>query len=144
MPHSSAVEQLLRREWHAEPGAAEDELTSLETALPFQLPSNYRELLIASNGGEGPLAVSPLRLCLYDVAFAKEIWRDPFYREQFADYFFIGSNGGGESIGIEISSGKAGCIVDIDCIAGEESKEVIARDFCEFISMVGRRASGDA
>ena len=144
MPHSVAVEELLHREWHAQAGAHEDELKSLEDILPFELPNDYKALLLASNGGEGPLAASPLSLCLYEIAFAKQLWSDPFYREQFAHYYFFGSNGGGESIAMEIGSGKAGSIVNIDCIAGEDSKETIAQSFAEFLSKVGRDTASDA
>ncbi len=141
MPTSAAVQALLQRDWHPEPGASDDELANLERELSFAIPDEYRALLAASNGGEGPLTTSPLRLCLYDVGFAREIWKDPFYREQYAGYFFFGSSGGGDSIAIDIRSGQAGCIVTIDCIAGEDSKEVIAPDFLQFLGNVGVEAA---
>jgi cell wall assembly regulator SMI1 len=141
MPSSAAVQALLQRDWQPEPGASDEDIANLERELSFTIPDEYRALLRASNGGEGPLKTCPLRLCLYDVAFAREIWKDPFYREQYAGYFFFGSSGGGDSIAIDIGSGQAGSIVTIDCIAGEDSKEVIAPDFLHFLGSVGAEAA---
>ncbi|HVY07699.1 MAG TPA: SMI1/KNR4 family protein [Burkholderiales bacterium] len=137
MQNPAVIKALLARDWHAAPGASDEALAKLESELPFAIPDEYRALLRVSDGGEGPLKTSPLRLCLYDVAFAREIWNDPFYREQYPNYFFFGSNGSGDSIAIDVRSGQAGAIVTIDCIAGEDSKEVIARDFLSFLNNVG-------
>jgi cell wall assembly regulator SMI1 len=38
----------------------------------------------------------------------------------------------------------AGSIVNIDCIAGEDSKETVAQSFAEFLSKVGRDTANDA
>ena len=55
------------REWHAKLPASEAEITQLESQAKAQLPAAYVELLRLSNGGEGPLALSPLYFQLYSV-----------------------------------------------------------------------------
>ena len=133
-----AIEGLVLRDWFAMPGASDADIQSLVHQVPFDLPPQYLALLRASNGGEGPLSVSPLRLCLFDVAFAISQWSYPFYREQFSGYFFFGTSGGGDSLALEICEGKTGPVVELDCIAGEESKQLVAPDFPSFLEFVGR------
>jgi len=122
------------RRWAANALATGEEIAQLLDELPFSPPEEYIELLRVCNGGEGELALHPLRFQLYDTKFAIELWKNEDYRPGFADLFFFGSNGGTESIAIDL---KAWRIVMVDCMAGPDSAEEIASNMRDFIDAVG-------
>lgn len=124
-------------EWRKVEGATPPQITELLGALPFEPPAEYLEFLRYSNGGEGELALEPLWFQLFDVAFTIQLWQDENYRREYPNLFFFGSNGGLESIAIDISYSKPWPIVMIDCIAGLESAIHISSNIEAFIEKVG-------
>jgi hypothetical protein len=130
------------REGHHEPGASETALNSLRTEAHSSLPSEYFALLAQSNGGEGPLAVSPFNFCLFSAEEATSLKADGTYGEFFPGFFMFGSSGGGEYIGFDLRATEPWPIVAIDMtnIELSESVEVIANEFNEFLSLIGIRA----
>lgn len=62
---------------------------------------------------------------------------DGFYKEQFPRIFFFGSNGGLESIGLDMRGSQPWPIVAIDCIAGLDSLVTISANMADFIEAIG-------
>lgn len=126
------------REWYRLPGAAPETLEKLKAAAPAGLPANYFELLSFSDGGEGPLPVSPLNFCLESAKFALErLQSDNFGVPEFNSVFVFGGNGGGEYLAFDLRQDRPWPIVYIDLVAGLESAEFVAPNFDSFLAMVG-------
>jgi len=128
------------REWTGNPPATAEEIAALRQELPFELPLEYVEFLEVCNGGEGELALPPLWFQLYDTKFAIELRRNRDYRLNFPDLFFFGSNGGLESIAIDMRAKGQWPIVMVDCIAGMSSAKQISANLRQFIEAVGVRS----
>jgi hypothetical protein len=71
------------REWHPFEGASFAALEQLKATAPVALPQSYLSLLSFSNGGEGPLPVQPLWLCLYPAEEVVQIEKNGGFREFF-------------------------------------------------------------
>jgi hypothetical protein len=136
----SPVQLLLAREWRAVPGASDLEIRRLLGVLPFDPPSIYVDFLKATNGGEGELNLQPQWFNLFDVDFAIQLWNDPNYQLNYPRHFFFGSNGGLESIAMNMTEARPWPIVAIDPNAGLESSVTIASNFVEFLEQVGVRS----
>jgi SMI1 / KNR4 family (SUKH-1) len=135
------VKQILsdpHRRWKGAAPASEVEIRSLENVLGISLPSEYGELLRLNNGGEGELALAPLRFQLFEVRWAITLASDEFYKAQFPDILFFGGNGGLESIGFDMrEKHQPWPIVAIDCIAGLDSLVTISANISDFIEAIG-------
>ena len=131
-------------QWTSAPGATPSDVNRLTTAVQVELPAEYLDLLQHSNGGEGELAVRPGWFQLYGINFAAELWNDKFYRSEFPDYYFFGSNGGLESFALVLGGPNAGSVVAVDAIAGVESSYVVAGSFGEFTQYLGKPAPSEA
>ena len=86
--------------WTPKPPAGDVEINALQEAAPFSLPTKYVELLRFCNGGYGDLNCAPLLLEMDSIAQSVDtnaMWR---IQGQFLDFWFIGGNGGMESIGL--------------------------------------------
>ena len=129
----------LDREWHAAPGASPTALARLQSASPVRLPPSYLDLLAFSDGGEGPLPVQPLNLCLYSAAEVIEIEREGSFHEFFPGLLVIGGNGGGEAIALDIRGAEPWPVVyfDMTNIDLEESVELLAPDFDALLDIIG-------
>ena len=66
-----------------------------------------------------------------------EMWRK---EGRYSGFWFIGGNGGLETIGFDLRVGPPWPLIMIDCIAGEDSAVRIAADMAEFIEKIGRAA----
>ena len=130
--------------WTPAPGATRDELGHLIATVKAELPVEYLRLLESSNGGEGSLSVRPGWFQLYDVEYAAELWESKFYRAEFPDYFFFGSNGGLESFAFTFQGPRTGSIVVLDAIAGSESALEVASSFAEFIQLMSKPSPSEA
>ncbi len=125
------------RNWSRKEPASEAEIAYLKSSVEVQLPAAYIDLLRVSNGGEGELALAPLWFQLFDIAFAIELACDHFYVSEFEGLFFFGSNGGLESVAFDMRCPPPWPVVMVDCIAGVDSAEQIAKDISEFIAAIG-------
>lgn len=139
--NTALVTSVLSREWRPQAPATPSEIDELLTALPFELPREYVELLRVSNGGEGELALSPLWFQLFDTRLALHLWNDQHRRTSHPGLYFFGSNGGLESIAMDMSQSEPWPIIAVDAVAGPESSLVIANSFAEFLAQVGFRNS---
>lgn len=143
MPLDRAISEILNepgREWTPNPPAGEDEIAELRELVPFDLPAEYIELLRYCDGGYGELDAPPLLLSMDSIAESvehNEMWR----REgKYTAFWFIGGNGGGETIGFDLRSGPPWPLVMIDCIAGDDSARRIAADMADFVQKIGLAA----
>lgn len=128
------------REWHRTEGASSEAVNLLRSAAPVDLPESYYSLLCFSNGGEGPLAVQPLWICLYAAEEVVQIERRGTFREFFANLFVIGGNGGGEAVAFDLRESEPYPIVAFDMtnINLLESVRTIAPSFDAILELIGR------
>ena len=128
------------REWHGAKGASSAALALLKSVAPVDLPESYYSLLSFSNGGEGPLPVQPLWLCLYPAEEVVQIERDGTFREFFAKLFVIGGNGGGEAVAFDLRESEPYPIIVFDManINLPESVRPIASSFDAALKLIGQ------
>lgn len=134
------VAEMLRqpgRQWHGNTAASEEEIALLRSQARSELPAEYLDLLRFSNGGEGPLALSPLWFQLYPVSDCLDLCHRGSVLKDFRDFMFFGSNGGLESLAFDLRGNQPWPIVAIDKVAGPSSAEQIAANMAEFVQAVG-------
>ena len=127
--------------WEPNPGATEDEISSIVAKIKKPLPEDYLNLLRKNNGGEGDLGLEPTWLQLWCI---KEVIEnnqaEPFI--DYPEYLFFASNGGMESMAFKFDNTTNTEIVMIDLIAGIDSSQTIANNFNEFIKAIGKEFQG--
>ncbi len=130
------------RDWHAAPRATEASLSRLVAASPIELPSEYLSFLAHSNGGEGPLALQPCYFQIYSADDVARALEDRRHEEFFPGFVIMGSNGGGEYVGLDVRGSPPWPVVALDMtnIDLDESVLVIAPSFAAFIDLVGKEA----
>ena len=130
------------RDWFGLDGAAISELAALKAVAPDGIPSIYLDLLAFSNGGEGPLPVSPYNFCLDAAATVVENIKNSNYSQPHLQGFLIfGSSGGGEYLAFDIRAPASWHDVTIDMVAGGDTAEVVAPDFDVFYDWIGLEAA---
>jgi hypothetical protein len=131
------------RDWYRMAPASEEKLAELTRISPIQLPDGYLDLLRFSNGGEGPLPVQPLNLCLYPVEEVIQVETEGTFKEHFPGLFVIGGNGGGEAIALDARDSQPWPVVSFDMTNIEIEKSVlsIASDFNAFADLIGLEAA---
>lgn len=128
------------REWHKAEGASSAAIAQLRSVAPVDLPESYFSLLSFSNGGEGPLPVQPLWLCLYPAEEATQIELEGTFQEFFEKLFVIGGNGGNEAVAFDLREGEPYPLVTFDTtnINLSESVWQIAPSFDDAMELIGR------
>lgn len=107
--------------WHAAPPAALSALDKLRQSAPASLPESYMRLLAFSDGGEGPLPVSPYNLCLYSSDEVLDgIRMNNFGQADLEGLLIFGGNGGGEYLAFDLSVQAPWPVVTVDMVAGGE------------------------
>jgi hypothetical protein len=111
-------------------------------ASPIELPSEYLSFLAHSNGGEGPLALQPYYFQIYSADDVARALEDRRHEEFFPGFVIMGSNGGGEYVGLDVRGSPPWPVVALDMtnIDLDESVLVIAPSFAAFIDLVGKEA----
>ncbi len=144
MPLERPISVILKepaREWSPKAPADEDEIAELRELVPFDLPAEYIELLRYCDGGYGELDAPPLLFHMDSIAESvehNETWRK---QGQYTGFWFIGGNGGLETIGFDLRTGPPWPIVAIDRIAGDDSAQRIAADMEDFVQKIGIAAN---
>jgi hypothetical protein len=126
------------RIWTPNPSASEAELELLRNSVNFSIPEEYLSFLKINNGGFGELDAEPLLFDLFSIKWAVEFNKNWHSENNFLDFWFFGSNGGLESIVLDLRHEQNQPVVMIDVIAGEESAQQIASSMAEFILLIGR------
>lgn len=124
-------------DWSPEPPAHEDQIAGLRKLATFELPAEYIELLRCCDGDHGELDASPLLFHMDSKAESLEHNEMRRKEGEHAGFWFIGGNGGLETIGFDLRSGPPSPLVTIDYIAGDESARQIAADTAEFVEKIG-------
>ncbi|MDP1026774.1 SMI1/KNR4 family protein [Sphingomonas sp. KR1UV-12] len=130
------------RDWHKLAAADDNDLRQLEEAAPVDLPASYLAFLRYSNGGEGPLPVQPLNLCLYPAEEVAQIAREGTFTECFQGLFVIGDSGGGEAVALDLRSGPPFSVVSLDMTNTDclEATITVAASFDDALSLIGLNA----
>ncbi|HZS08554.1 MAG TPA: SMI1/KNR4 family protein [Blastocatellia bacterium] len=82
------------RVWSGRPPAGEDDILRLMESSEVPLPQEYLDLLRFSNGGNGPLALSPLIFVLYSVDEAIEEMTSEDNKDLYPNFIFFGAMAG--------------------------------------------------
>ncbi|WP_168223049.1 SMI1/KNR4 family protein [Oceanicola sp. D3] len=127
---------LAGRNWSKAGGASGTAIASLVETCKYPLPNDYLWFLRLSNGGDGPLSVDPLWLCIYSAESVEDYARSGLEEEHHPGLFVIGSNSGGEYIAFDFRDDGEGKLVYFDGVAGEESSEPLAESFSDLISLL--------
>ncbi|MBD8494915.1 SMI1/KNR4 family protein [Pseudomonas syringae] len=126
-------------QWYGVCGASQVALAALREAAPQGLPEEYFQLLAFSNGGEGPLHVRPLILVLDSAQCAADPERIAFYAQTLPGLFVFGSNGVGDFIAFDLRGASPPWpVVWFDAVEPEDSIQLIAADFVQFMAWVGK------
>jgi hypothetical protein len=119
-------------------GASAHTIAALRSAAPYELPESYVQLLSVSNGGEGPLPVSPFNLCLDPVeGVIARLANGNDGQSDFDGFLIFGGNGGGEYLAFDMRQGKPWPVVTVDMVGGGSSAEGVAPDFDKFLDLIG-------
>jgi len=131
---------LAGREWRKAEGVSERAMAELREVAPRSLPESYFSLLTFSNGGEGPLPVQPLWLCLYRAEEVVRIARQGTFEEFFSGLFVIGGNGAGEAVAFDLRAAAPHSLVSFDMTNTDlaESVCLIAPSFDAALELIGR------
>jgi len=106
--------------------AATDALQSLITALSKPLPDGYMAFLARSNGGEGFIGERYVWLWKAEELIAHN--RSYNVAEFFPNFFFIGSDGGGEAYAFD-TSGEDATVFEVPFIGMPSDARAIADSF---------------
>jgi hypothetical protein len=130
---------LENREWHRVDGASAAAIARLRATAPASLPESYFALLTFSNGGEGPLPVQPLWLCLYSAEEVTEIEQTGTFRESFPKLFVIGGNGGGEAVAFDMRANEPYPIIAFDMTNSDPATSIqeITGSFDAALTLIG-------
>src|SRR5260221_4294030 len=90
------------RKWAKASEASDAEIAELLGSIDFEWPDEYLDLLRFSNGGDGELALPPMWFLLFEIKLTINLRSDEFYRNEFPNFLFFGSNGGLEMIAFDL------------------------------------------
>jgi len=123
---------VMNTSWKPNQPAAPAEIITLKSAIDFDLPAPYVNMLLKFNGGEGEIDLPPLWLQLWSSDEVIANSREDIYKRDYPGCLFFASNGGMESLAMRKSSTNGVEIIMVDLIAGPESIEIVADDFDVF------------
>jgi hypothetical protein len=112
------------------PPASEEVLQSLSAALPKSLPDSYMAFLARSNGGEG--WVGEQYVWLWKAEELMTHYRGYRVAEFFPNFFFVGTDGGGEAYAFDISGDDA-TLYNVPFIGTPSDARAIADSFDAFL-----------
>ena len=105
--------------------------TEALASLPKSLPESYFAFLTRANGGEGFIGDRYVRL--WRAEELAEMNRAYKTEEFFPDFFFIGSNGGGEAYAFDLSRIDAG-VFEVPFIGLPTEAKPISNSFDSFVA----------
>jgi len=128
-----------RAKWDREEPATAKALEALAEAAPVDLPEEYLELLLHSNGGEGNLGVDPGWFRLWAAERVMEHNSGYGVLQYLPGFLAFGSSGGGELLAFDCRGDKPWAVVMVPAATlAEEDVIRIARDFAAFADALGR------
>lgn len=125
----------LLNKFNGNPPASHEAVRDFEIATSLNLPADYCEFLMQSNGGEGFIG-NDSYLMLWRVEDLQQFNKDYEVAEYLDNVLLIGSSGGGEAYGFDIGK-KPWPIVRVPFV-GMESRlvESLAPTFSEFLEVL--------
>ena len=105
--------------------------TEALTSLPKSLPESYFAFLTRANGGEGFIGDRYVRL--WRAEELAEMNRAYKTGEFFPDFFFIGTNGGGEAYAFDLSRTDA-TVFEVPFIGLPNDATAISNSFGSFLA----------
>jgi SMI1 / KNR4 family (SUKH-1) len=117
-------------------GASALSLKKLQESV-VGLPLQYIDFLSQHNGGEAPLMVQPLTLCLDTAEFALSCWQSNTYSKDLPCFFVFASNGAGTLIAFDLSSKHQPPVVSFDPIDPTGSNEIVALNLIDLLNQIG-------
>lgn len=133
------IAELLNRDgrsWNRAKPATEEQISKMIEETGFDWPEALLNLWRYSNGGEGELALPPMWFALPSTDEVLQLNVDCNFAGDYADLQFFGTNGGMETIGLDIRKPNRPVFM-IDLIEGIDSLEYIAEDAWEFVNAIG-------
>ena len=114
--------------FHTNPPATSEILALLKAVA--NLPSDYLAFLERANGGEGFIGERYVQL--WRAEELVEANRSYKTREFFPNFFFVGSNGGGEAYALKLSEGLSR-VFEVPFIGLPSDARVVASSFEEWL-----------
>lgn len=124
------------KQWFRNEGASLDALQVLMNSVEVELPKEYLELLVFSNGGEGPLPVPYYTLCLDDAESASNPAKVELFKNLYPGWFVFGGDGGGELYAFDLTGEQPWPVIRFDGIDPEGSVEKVAESFAIFMQLL--------
>jgi hypothetical protein len=124
------------RSWDGGKPATEEQISKMVEETGFDWPEALLNLWRYSNGGEGDLDLPPMWFALPHTEEVHQLNVDCNFDGDYKDLMFFGTNGGMETIGLDIRKPNRPVFM-IDLIEGIDSLEYIADDAWEFVKAIG-------
>lgn len=119
---------LVKEAWLKEPCAATLAIEQLEQQLNVVLPADYKQFLLWSNGGEGPIGDS--YLVLWPVEKVAQLNEDYQVVKYLPDVIIIGTDGGGSGYGLLYKAGTSASLITVPLgDLGSESISILGDSF---------------
>jgi hypothetical protein len=125
--------------WQRQPPAEESEIEQLIRTSPVQLPEDYLDFLRLSNGGSGPLEISPLWFYIWG---AREVVQNnmAYEREIFYPDLYLFGACDGNLFGFNLLSRFPWRLIAIDFLDSKrECVDDLGTDFMQFARSLGDR-----
>ena len=129
--------------WSRNAPAVPEAIQDLVSRCAFDLPGDYLEFLLCSNGGEGELGVEPGWFQLWPAEQVIQLNEGYNVAANVPGLLGFGSNGAGEMFAFDTRTAMPWPIVMIPFIPIElESLKIITPDFEPFVNQIGREFAG--
>lgn len=131
-----SIINILEKHWNTNPPASSMQLDELERELKIALPSDYRQLMQWSNGGEGKVGGAYFSLWPIEKIINRNISAN-IWRYMSNRFIGIGSNGGGECYGLDYTENDTSPNISIVPLGDlcRESKFIIAPTLTNAVQM---------
>ncbi len=122
------------------PPATDEEIETLKSVSPHELPPVYLALLKYTNGGEWPINVAPFVFVMFDTDTVVGNLTGTDFGEVYPDCVPIGGDGMSEYIALDFSEPGPPRIVAIDATEEDQSSALypVKNSLEEFIRIIGQ------
>jgi hypothetical protein len=124
--------------WRRYPGCCENELHALAASAPIQLPADYLAFLRLSNGGEGPLGISPGWFIVWPASEVLK-WNQANERDKYYRDLFLFGQCDGNLFGFDLTRQYPWPLVALDYLDSKrECMDQLGPNFIAFCQSMGR------
>jgi hypothetical protein len=130
-------------DWRRYPGCSESEIELLAASAPIRLPNDYLAFLRLSNGGEGPLCISPGWFIVWPAGEVLK-WNQANERDKYYADLFLFGDCDGNLFGFDLTREFPWPLVALDYLDSKrECMDQLGSSFTEFARLMGRRWEPD-